>query len=77
MELERLQILKMLEAGRINAEEAATLLAVLQAGGSEAQGQRATNSPQLIERQKKSGRPDRRPRRQYVPRGTVFHRCSG
>jgi hypothetical protein len=42
MELEQLQILKMLEAGRINADEAATLLAALESPGAEAQAEPAT-----------------------------------
>jgi hypothetical protein len=48
VELERLQILKMLEAGRISADEAATLLSALEVGNSEAQAK--AGQPELIKR---------------------------
>jgi hypothetical protein len=51
MELEQLQILKMLEAGRISAEEAATLLAALEASGREAPAKRVAARPEAAKRQ--------------------------
>ena len=52
MELEKLQILKMLEAGRISADEAATLLAALETGGSEGPTGTAAGHPEQMARQK-------------------------
>ena len=51
MDLEQLQILKMLEAGRISAEEAATLLAALETGEGDAPAEMAALQPESIERQ--------------------------
>lgn len=51
MELEQLQILKMLEAGRISAEEAATLLAALETGAIDDSTRYAAGQPRSIESQ--------------------------
>ncbi len=51
MELEQLQILKMLEAGRISAEEAATLLAALETGVTEDSARYAAGQSRSIEGQ--------------------------
>ena len=51
MSEEKLQILKMLGAGRISADEAATLLAALETGGSEGSTTAAAGHPEQMERQ--------------------------
>ena len=53
MELEQLQILKMVEAGRISAEEAATLLAALETSSNEPPAESVAAQPAPIERQGK------------------------